>query len=116
MKRLERTVQQALSFSREEVSDFQKIDINTEIRDVLRMFRDELEESGIRREVDLSKNIPEIAVDPDQIRQVLWNLVANAVQAMGKGGTLTLVTRPAREEEGDGVVFLIRDTGGGILV
>jgi two-component system sensor histidine kinase HydH len=114
VKRLERTVQQALSFSREEVSDFQKIDINTEVRDVLRMFRDELEESGIRREVDLSKNIPEIAVDPDQIRQVLWNLVANAVQAMGKGGTLTFVTRPAREEEGDGVVFLIRDTGGGI--
>jgi two-component system sensor histidine kinase HydH len=114
VKRLERTVQQALSFPREEVSDFQKIDINTEIRDVLRIFRDELEESGITRKVNLSKNIPEIAVDPDQIRQVLWNLVANAVQAMGKGGTLTLVTRVAGEEEGDGVVFLIRDTGGGI--
>jgi two-component system sensor histidine kinase HydH len=112
--RLERTVQQTLSFSREGVSDFQPVNINTEIRDVLRMFQDELEESGIAREVNLSKNIPEIAVDPDQIRQVLWNLVANAVQAMGKGGKLTLVTRQAREEEGDGVVLLIRDTGGGI--
>ncbi|MGA7105446.1 MAG: ATP-binding protein, partial [Candidatus Deferrimicrobiaceae bacterium] len=114
VKRLERTVQQALSFSREEVSDFQPVDINTEIRDVLRMFQDALEESRITRKVNLSKNLPEIAVDPDQIRQVLWNLVANAVQAMSKGGILTLVTRLAREEEGDGVIFLIRDTGGGI--
>ena len=112
--RLERTIQQTLSFSREVVPDFQPVDINAEIRDVLGMFREELAESGIVKEVDLSQEVPEIAVDPDQIRQVIWNLVSNAVQAMGEGGKLMLVTRPASEDEGDGVVFLVGDTGGGI--
>jgi signal transduction histidine kinase/putative methionine-R-sulfoxide reductase with GAF domain len=115
VKRLERTIQQTLSFSREVVPDFQPVDINAEIQDVLGMFREELAESGIVREVDLSKEVPEIAVDPDQIRQVIWNLLSNAVQAMGEGGKLMLVTRPASEDEGgNGVVFLVGDTGGGI--
>jgi len=64
--------------------------------------------------VTLSEKVPEISVDPDQIRQVLWNLVSNAVQAMGGGGKLTMVSRPASGGEGDGVVFLVGDTGGGI--
>jgi signal transduction histidine kinase len=114
VKRLERTVQQTLYFSRGVVSAFRPLDINAEVQDVMAMFRDELEEGGIEKAVNFSENIPEIHVDPDQIRQVLWNLVSNAIQAMGEGGKLTLVTRPASEDEGDGVVFLIGDTGGGI--
>ena len=114
VKRLERTIQQTLSFSREVVPDFQQVDINAEIQDVLGMFREELAERGIVKEVDLSKEVPEIAGDPDQLRQVIWNLLSNAVQAMGEGGKLMLVTRPASEDEGDGVVFLVGDTGGGI--
>ncbi|HEU5360807.1 MAG TPA: GAF domain-containing protein [Candidatus Deferrimicrobiaceae bacterium] len=114
VKRLERTIQQTLYFSREVVPAFQPVEINAEIRDILGMFRDELEEYGIEKAVELSEKVPEISVDPDQIRQVLWNLVSNAIQAMEKGGTLTLVTRPATKEEGDGVVILVGDTGGGI--
>jgi two-component system sensor histidine kinase HydH len=114
VKRLERTVQQTLYFSREMAPVLVPVDINAEIREVLAIFRDELEEAGIEKVVELSEKVPEIHVDPDQIRQVLWNLVSNAVQAMGAGGKLTLVTRPSREGEMDGVVFLVGDTGGGI--
>ncbi len=114
MKRLERTIQETLYFSREVVPVLQPVDINAEIREVLAMFRDELEEAGIEKVVDLSEDVPEIHVDPDQIRQVLWNLVSNAVQALGGGGKLTLVTRPSSEGEREGVVFLVGDTGGGI--
>jgi two-component system sensor histidine kinase HydH len=114
VKRLERTVQQTLYFSREMAPVLRPVDINAEIREVLAIFRDELEEAGIEKAVELSEKVPEIHVDPDQIRQVLWNLVSNAVQAMGAGGKLTLVTRPSREGEMDGVVFLVGDTGGGI--
>ena len=112
--RLERTVQQTLYFSREMAPVLRPVDINAEIREVLAIFRDELEEAGIEKVVELSEKVPEIHVDPDQIRQVLWNLVSNAVQAMGGGGKLTLFTRPSGEGEGDGVVFLVGDTGGGI--
>ena len=114
VQRLERIIQQTLYFSRDVVPVFRTVDINGEIRDVLAMFREELEEARIAIVTDPSPEAARISVDPDQLRQVLWNLVSNAVQAMKEGGTLTVKTRPATTEEGDGVVFQVGDTGGGI--
>jgi len=114
VQRLERIVQQTLYFSREVVPALRSVDLNSEVRDVLAMFREELEETRIATVADLSPEIPVISVDPDQLRQVLWNLVSNAIQAMGGSGVLTVATRPARTPEGAGVVFQVSDTGGGI--
>ncbi|HEX9190607.1 MAG TPA: GAF domain-containing protein [Candidatus Deferrimicrobiaceae bacterium] len=114
VQRLERIVQQTLYFSRDVVPTLRSVDLNSEARDVLAMFREEMEEARIQSVADLSPEIPVISVDPDQLRQVLWNLVSNAVQAMEGGGVLTVATRPARPEEGVGVVFQVGDTGGGI--
>ncbi|MDA8120944.1 MAG: GAF domain-containing protein [Deltaproteobacteria bacterium] len=114
VKRLERIIQQTLYFSREVVPALRGMDLDDEIREILSMFREELEEGRIVTDLDLSAGNPVISADPDQIRQVLWNLVSNSIQAMDSGGKLTLATRPATPEEGDGVVFLIGDTGGGI--
>jgi len=48
--------------------------------------------------------------DPDQIRQVLWNLLLNALQAMPEGGVLSVNTI----QSGDKVCITITDTGNGI--
>ena len=114
VQRLERIVQQTLYFSREVVPALRSVDLNSEVRDVLAMFREEMEEARITTVSDLSPAIPVISVDPDQLRQVLWNLFSNAVQAMEGSGILTIATRPARPDEGAGVVFQVSDTGGGI--
>ncbi|MGE5664583.1 MAG: GAF domain-containing protein [Deltaproteobacteria bacterium] len=114
VQRLERTIQQTLYFSREVVPAFRLVDVNDDIREVLGMFRDELDEARVTAVLELSPGLPVISVDPDQFRQVLWNLVANAIQAMEGGGTLTLASRPAAEGEGDGLVIQVGDTGGGI--
>ncbi|MEW6324469.1 MAG: ATP-binding protein [Nitrospirota bacterium] len=57
---------------------------------------------------------PEIwlMADPDQLRQVVWNLLLNAVQAMPQGGTL--LVQAARRPGDAGVEVSIRDTGRGI--
>jgi two-component system sensor histidine kinase PilS (NtrC family) len=62
-----------------------------------------------------------IFIDPDQIRQVFWNLSMNAFQSMPEGGVLTISTRQARPKKGktapaleEQVEILFSDTGGGI--
>jgi two-component system sensor histidine kinase PilS (NtrC family) len=54
-----------------------------------------------------------IEVDPDQLRQVLWNLLLNAVQALGPaGGTIRVGCAP----DGDGARLTVADDGPGIAV
>jgi two-component system sensor histidine kinase HydH len=112
--RLERIINETLYFSREMVPTFRIANLNNEVREAVSMFREELEDARISTVIDLFSDLPVISVDPDQLRQVLWNLVSNAIQAMEGGGTLTIATRPAFPEEGVGVVFQVSDTGGGI--
>ena len=112
--RLERIVNETLYFSREMIPAFRVVNLNSEIREALSMFREELEEARISTVMNLSPDLPDISVDPDQLRQVLWNLVSNAIQAMAGRGTLTVATRPPGPGEGNGVVFEVNDTGGGI--
>ena len=114
VERLERIINETLYFSREMVPAFRIANMNTEIREALSMFREELEETRITTVIDLAPELPLIFVDPDQLRQVLWNLVSNAIQAMGGSGTLSIATRPSVPGEGSGVVFQVSDTGGGI--
>jgi len=114
VERLERIINETLYFSRERVPAFRIVDLNAEIREVLSMFREEFEEARISAVVDLSRDLPSIMVDPDQIRQVVWNLVSNAIQAMGGSGILTVATHLADTAEGTGVALEVSDTGGGI--
>jgi signal transduction histidine kinase len=58
----------------------------------------------------LADDLPPVAVDPEQMKQVLGNLVLNASQAMPEGGTLRIET--GREDEG--VFVAVSDTGVGI--
>jgi len=114
VERLERIINETLYFSREMAPTFRTVNLNAEIRDVLSMFREEFEEARISAVIDLSPDLPSISADPDQIRQVVWNLVSNAVQAMRGTGILTVGTHLANPAEGIGVVLEVSDSGGGI--
>jgi two-component system nitrogen regulation sensor histidine kinase NtrY len=65
---------------------------------------------GIALEHDVAPDLPRVNVDRDQILQVLLNLVRNAVEAMGSGGTLRILAR----REGSEVAISVSDTGPGI--
>lgn len=60
--------------------------------------------------LDVSKDLPAIHIDPDQLRQALINLLRNGKESMPQGGRLTL---GARHESGS-VVLFVRDEGQGI--
>lgn len=59
----------------------------------------------------LADDLPQVMVDRDQMRQVLHNLIGNAVDAMSDGGQLSVTTRL---ETNDAVVMEISDTGCGM--
>jgi signal transduction histidine kinase len=75
------------------------------------MFRPDLARRGIRIDVHVTPRAGAILADPDQIQQVLVNLVANAVEAMPAGGVITLRGRlDARGRP----VLQVEDTGAGM--
>ncbi len=65
---------------------------------------------GITLKKSLDPALPSIIADPSQLEQVLVNLVVNAIQAMPKGGVLTIETRA----QGASVVIAVEDTGVGM--
>ena len=66
--------------------------------------------SGIRLVREVQGGLPVVAVDRDQILQVLLNLVRNAVEAMPGGGEVRVGAR----REGEEVLISVSDTGPGI--
>jgi PAS domain S-box-containing protein len=84
--------------------------INDAARETLELLRPELENRGLDIKVKLARRVPLTPLDAGQLKQVLVNLIKNAMQAMTRGGTLTVQTGHTP----DVVWVSIADTGGGI--
>lgn len=100
------------------------LEINTELSAALRLLQATVD-SKARLVLDLGEELPLVGADRFQLRQVVTNLVLNALDAMGgKRGTLTLRTRAVELEPslsqryglspGSYVKVTVADTGGGI--
>lgn len=110
INRLDYIITQFLQAIRPAVPQLKPASVNDVVRETAELLRPEIVNRGIAVEEKLSPRLPLAAIDPGQIKQVLVNLCKNAIQAMSRGGVLTLATEPA-----DGAVWLVvADTGGGI--
>lgn len=103
-----------LDFSRPVEELRVRANLNELIQDTLALLHHQLRTRGVEVELLLNENIPWVLVDPNQIKQVLINLMNNALLAMHAGGLLTLQTSTKRREERDWVIVGVRDTGAGI--
>lgn len=84
--------------------------LNDVVQETLELLRPELENRGLVVKEKLASRLPMAPLDPAQMKQVMVNLIKNAMQAMTKAGVLTLQTGATV----DGVWVSINDTGGGI--
>jgi signal transduction histidine kinase len=80
------------------------------IDEVVRSFQAAAATAGVTVTADVSADLPIVDVDPVRIREVLSNLVANAVRHTPSGGAVTV----RAEATADSLAFRIADTGPGI--
>ncbi|HYL37238.1 MAG TPA: ATP-binding protein [Bryobacteraceae bacterium] len=106
-------------------SDFAKMpaphlepaDLNQMVRDVVKLFEAQVRAPGrapVEIVFDAGESVDSIRADPEQIRRALRNLVLNALDAMPKGGTLTIRTQSLNGAGSRKVAVEVSDTGEGL--
>ena len=104
-----------LSFSRQSSFAPRLTDINETVRRAERLVKTALKDHAIAYRAKLKTGLPKLWFDPINIEQVLINLFDNAIDAMPKGGILTVSTaRETDASDRDWVVIRVADTGEGI--
>ena len=118
INRLNTLVSDFLLFARPKPSVVQRVDLNQLILDSLELFKNSAKwTEKIRVETQFHGPM-NIESDPEQIKQVLWNLFLNAVEAMKGGGVLSVRTEFVNSPESHGGMrkmaqITFRDTGEG---
>jgi len=108
--RAAKIINNLLNFSRSDRAEFQDLDLNKVVLDVLSLVEHQLDSARIKVVKELDLELPSVRGNENRLQQVFFNLIINALHAMRGGGWLTLATRC---EEGN-VVAEVRDTGHGI--
>lgn len=108
--RLDYIITQFLQAIRPAPPQLKPASLNHVVQESLALLKPEIDNRGLILKDKLSRRLPLAPIDPAQIKQVLVNLVKNAIQAMSRGGILTLETGAGP----DNVWFSVSDTGGGI--
>jgi signal transduction histidine kinase len=114
---------QLLTFARRHIHAPQVLDVNESVTSIHKML-ERLIGEHVQIVLNLDPSPPRVVVDPDQMSQVLTNLVVNARDAMPRGGTITIRTSSTILDDAAGVfwglaagryvVLSVRDTGEGM--
>jgi len=109
--RINEIVDQFLRFAKPASPLFEKADLIPIFEETLQLLRPQIERGGISVQKEF-ESLPRATVDKEQMKQVILNLLMNAIQAMPKAGRLGLSDRMSRD--GHWVELTIQDSGIGI--
>ncbi len=94
--RLERVVSGLLEYTRPRAPRRFPLDLEESLKSVLTLMQDDPRSQGVELNLELPASLPNVLADPDQVRQVLVNLLVNALEAVNGRGSITLSARPER--------------------
>ena len=100
-----------LNFARRRQPVLQAVQLNGVVEDMARLVEKEAQARNITLVKQLHPDLPIINSDSPLLRQVILNLLNNAIQAIGKEGAVTIITQAAGDNQ---VMVQINDTGCGI--
>jgi signal transduction histidine kinase len=110
VRRLENFLGDLRDFLRPTPPVKEKIDLNQVIKEVETLMGDAALEKGINLSDRLAPRLPPVEADPNRMKQILLNLIKNALEAMDSGGQITVSTGSTADQ----VWFAIQDTGPGM--
>lgn len=110
VRRLENFLGELRDFTRPAPPFKQEADLNELVRDVAAMMGEATQEMGVKIETKLANTLPLVNFDANQMKQVLINLVKNALEATDSGGVITISTAAWEDQ----VRLSVTDTGKGI--
>jgi two-component system, NtrC family, sensor kinase len=113
-RRARSVVRRLLDFARQGETVRVKADINEIVDDVMMLTKHLMHTSHVQPEIRLGEKLPWVLVDRNQIKQVVINLVNNALYAMPEGGRLVVETAEQSRYGGQWITMTVRDTGVGI--
>jgi signal transduction histidine kinase len=132
VNRLDRVVGSFLAYARPHAGNPIPLDINAAVRRTVQILSSQLT-PDLDLHLELGDELPRAKIDPEQLRQVLINLIQNAIQAMNARGKVTVSTNVRRGRswstssanwnvapssdrgpEGETIEIAVRDTGPGI--
>jgi PAS domain S-box-containing protein len=123
-RRCKKIMQDLLDFGRQAPPEFKQMSPLELVRKSVDLLGANLQKNQIRTVIGAADGLPKIWVDPQQIEQVLVNVIFNAIEAMPEGGNLTVgfsahpPLSPSRMPEipgtGGEVMITVEDTGAGI--
>lgn len=103
-------VKKLLIFSRQMPTRKEQTNLNELIKEGLYFLESRCIKEGIELDYSFVQDLPEIIIDPSQLRQVVVNLGVNAIQAMPQGGKLHIKTQAYN----DHISIMMEDTGVGM--
>jgi two-component system sensor histidine kinase HydH len=110
--RLNRSISELLDFARPTDLNRRLSALPPLINRSIQLVQQDAANQNIAVKVHLSEGIPPVEIDPDRLTQCLLNLYLNALQAMPRGGALTVECR--HSDDGSKVCITVSDTGTGI--
>ena len=115
VSRLDSVTRDLLEISKPMLTNFSLCDVNQLVDESSSFLAAELSRGGLTLHKEFSAGIPAIAIDPNLLQRALINLLENAIEATGSGGTITLKTRLLiSSETSNWIELAISDTGRGI--
>jgi len=115
LRRLDNIVRNFLDFSRPQKLRMKRISVPEVVDAALELLQKRLEHHEVKVVRRRSKVLPQVEADPEQLKEVLVNLIVNACEAMGKGGAIAVTEEDALAEGiGRAVIVRVADTGPGI--
>jgi signal transduction histidine kinase len=112
--RLSKITEQFIQLTRPSKLDIRQVDLDILVDGVIAEFMLTLGKANIKVITNYCKQLNDVQVDPGKMRQALFNIVQNSIQAMHRGGKIYVNTNRVNTATGDRATIEIRDTGVGI--